>query len=290
MPGDLIEVKPSVPGLPWIRINVRELFRRLRGDPPPSEVRVVADRFLAVFEQHGVKVTQIPHFLPEVSLERLASRESVLSGLSGEVLDKTADLFNVTREWLDGVSDYMYRPLTCYKHADRLFEQLAALKIEKSDVPVRMVYSASRADVRKRRPQQLILFLAEYIRHLGDQQIMRYHVFGDAWDWAHPPCRIQLKAMARVLHQVLDLAIPMYHITSDILQAVGDGSRVPMTGIRRSLLTEPSLEDYGLGASESGKAKETEELDWVKHYIEEHGLMDMATQTKGAWSAGHPGR
>ena len=69
----------------------------------------------------------------------------------------------------------------------------------------------------------------------------RYHIFGDSWDWSHAPCRIQLKAMARVMDRVFGYPTPIFKVKQRELEAVRSGERVPRDLVNRCLMTDPSI-------------------------------------------------
>jgi hypothetical protein len=81
--------------------------------PPPvdplkvkrASISDVADRFLQVFEWHGVAEGQIPKFLlecegPSMTLHDLSSKGRLLRRLDDELLDFTQETFALHRDWL----------------------------------------------------------------------------------------------------------------------------------------------------------------------------------------------
>ena len=96
----------------------------------------VAKRFLKIFQDHGVAITQIPQFIPQVTLEKLKSPESLIAVMTNEILDETAQLFRVKRTWLDGVDDQIYEPLFCSGTPKYFFEDLGSLNSRSNSFPV----------------------------------------------------------------------------------------------------------------------------------------------------------
>jgi len=94
---------------------VRSLTRFMTAGKAAQGPALVAKRFIQLFDDHGVLLTQIPHFLPQVGLDALSSTEKLLPALTSPILDRTAKLFGVQREWLDGVSENIYRCRHCHK-------------------------------------------------------------------------------------------------------------------------------------------------------------------------------
>jgi hypothetical protein len=121
-----------------------------------------------------------------------------------------------------------------------------------------------------------VLLLVEKLANVEDidkiWDIERYHIFCDGWNWAHPPCRIQLKAMVRIIDQIIGERVPLFQVNAAQLDAVREGRLVPRQFVNRCLLTNPSLEDYTNSKSEHAQAKETEELPSVMEYIKSHEL------------------
>ncbi|HXJ57765.1 MAG TPA: hypothetical protein VNU68_13995 [Verrucomicrobiae bacterium] len=279
MADDIFEIKP---GVGWFKVNLRALWRRFATSGRCGPVTIVAERFLALFADHGIAPAQIQQFLPELTLDKLNSTDALLPALTNSVLDQAAALFKIRREWLDGVGDRIYDCKFCYKSPQRFFEALADLKNEGHAFPVRALYGGKQLDGSGDRCQPLVLLLVEKLRDLGEEEIFRYIIFNDRWDWGHAPCRVQLKTMARMMDRVLGKIVPLYRVDPAILERVHGGKCIPQQCLRGSPLTNPSLEDYALSAEESTVAKECEELPAVLKYINVHALEALAlVQNRG---------
>lgn len=241
-----------------------------------SPVAIVGERFLQVFIKHGVRPTQIPRLLPSISLTALISPESLLAALSPKVIDDTARLFGVRSAWIEGVTNQIYDTHYCYKAPARFFELLAQTPREPCSFPVRALTSVDTLDCHAGREQPIALVLVEPIpgaEHSDElHPIARYHIWCDDWDWGYEKSRIQLKAMTRIVDQVLNERVPLYLAEHSVLEAIRSGYEIPRAYLRGSLLTNPSLEDYANSRAEHGQAKETEELPYVLAYIDHHKL------------------
>ena len=258
-------------GPEFFRINLGAWLRALRSSPDPAAK--VAERFLDIFKQHGVEPTQIPHFIPSLTLDKIRTADSLITSLTDDILEQTTTLFGIQRTWLDGVDDRIYAVRTCYKSPATFFDDLAAIWNSRDHCPVRVIHAERRAlDATADRHQPMALILVETITEVGDQTICRYHVYNDEWSWAYPKCRIQLKAMVRVVNLNLGHPVPLYRTTPTILENIIAGRLIPLNALTGSLMTDPSLEDYAVAAEESVQAKETEELPAVLDYIASHGL------------------
>lgn len=275
MGNDIIEFKP---GIGPLKVDVLALIRRLRQWRKMSPVRVVAQRFLHLFQEHGVAISQIPRFVPQLTLATLQDVESLLSALTNDVLDHAATLFGVRRSWLEGVDDQIYETLFCYKRPRAFFDDLATLDVPADGFSVRALCTKKKLDWRSGHAQPIALVLTERVQDLGDEEVIRYRVYGDGWDWAHPPCRIQLKAMARLVFLTCGRPVPLHQVSSRVLQAIIEGECVPRAALEGCLLTDPSLEDFGLSSGESVKVRESGELPDVHDYIRRQGLEALAQQ------------
>lgn len=273
MGEEVIEIKPQIGPF---TLNVRALWRYLRNNKDDHSVTVVAQRFLQLFLDHGITAPQIPRLIPQVTLEKLQTIESLLSALTPDVLNFTADFFGVRRSWLDGVDDQIYELRFCYKQPHVFFELFSSLTLPTDRFAVRALSTKETLNFTKSIRQPLALVLVEKIKELDGAELYRYYIYGDAWDWSHPPCRIQLKAMARLVSEVCRRPIPLHQINPTELQAIVRGKRVPHEFLQGCLLTNPSLEDFSLSKEESVKSRESNELPAVLEYISRYQLEDLA--------------
>jgi hypothetical protein len=269
MGDDIIEIKP---GIGPFKLNVVALVRRLREMGKNDPVAVVAQRFLDLFQKHGVAIPQIPRLIPQLTLDKLRSVDSLLPALTNDVLESAAMLFGVRRPWLEGVDDRIYETLTCYKQPHIFFEEYASLALPANGFAVRALSTLKALDRRNTRLQQLALVFVEKVQDLDCEEINRYRVFCEEWDWSYPPSRIQLKAMARLAFLNYRKPIPLYQVKPAILQQIINGECVPHSALQGCLLTNPSLEDFALSTKESVQAKEVDELPTVLDYINQQGL------------------
>jgi hypothetical protein len=257
-------------------LNVRALIRRLTTRAKSDPVAAVAQRFLSLFQEHGVPVTQIPRLVPQLTLDRLRSTETLLPALTGDVLDYTANLFRVRCTWIEGASEALYDCPFCYKKPESFFEELAATRIKGIVYPIRALFSGKTLDMKDACEQPITLLLLEKAAELADEEVLRYRIFCDQWDWGYWKCRIQLKAMARLVDKELSLRIPLYRTDKRTIEEICSGRRVPPASVMRRPLQDLSLEDFALGADESKCSKESAELPLVLEYIKNNDLEKLA--------------
>jgi hypothetical protein len=261
--------------------SAKKLWHRISGQSNTNTVNVVAQRFLQAFLDHGVQAAQIPRLLPIIKLDDLKSDDALLSVLTPELLDHAARMFGIRSQWLEGVDDEIYEYKSCYKQPELFFELFTEVQnrvdYDFSYFPLRVLVCTKKLDGADDREQLLVPVLVEKIATLGDEWIYRFHIFNDGFNWSHPPCRIQLKAMVKVIYAELNTPIPLFVISSAELQSILERRKVPSEVVNRSLLTNPSLEDFTITSSEASIDEAVEDLE-VDVYIHEHNLKSQITK------------
>ena len=253
-----------------------KLLQRITGKDDAPTVNLVPKRFLQVFREHGIEAAQIPRLFPEIRLEDLQSEQHLFSILNHDLLQKVANYFGVRLEWLEGVDDTIYEHWMSYKCPEKLFEDLAAIPKQNLYYPIRILVNDKKLDRLSRAPQHLVLVVAEKIGELGEQTVERFRIYDSLWDWHHSPCRYQLKAIGRLIHNVLHMPIPIYEVDMETLESISNGERIPRQYIYTGFCPSPCLEDFALTEKESGVAKETEELPRIFQFIQDYGLEEKA--------------
>ena len=267
---DIIE---SRIGPAWLSLNVRAFLRRLNKKPKIDPIGIVAQRFIQIFDEHGVRPTQITRFLPEITLGKLTDSKALLEALTPEVLDKVADLFKIRREWLDGSGNQIYDGRWCYKRPEIFLNDIARLDMNATLWPVIAICKDDKLDFRKNRDQPITLVLVEKITTIGEKEIDRYHIYQDDMSWDYWKCRIEIKALARIFYELHHNRIPIFRVSAQALKEISEGRRVPRHFLMRRL-HNVSLEDFVFSSEESRVAKETEELPTIERYIEAYGLRE----------------
>lgn len=261
MSDDIVQIKPNLYG---VGIDLKALFKRLGfgKKPTPDPIELVAQRFLQIFLDHGVPVTQIPRL---ISLRRA---DELVKVLTPSVLDATAELFGVQHAWMEGATDEIYPARHVSHNFPGFLSSLPAERSASFNAPLRALCS-SPLDRAARRAQPVALVIVEEAAMLGDGFVPRFSVFNDVWDWSYQPARIQLKAMVRAGFQKFG-PVPLYRIPEERLELIFSGEAVPHDVLAGTTITDPSLEDYVLSPTASAVAKEAEELDEVLRYLEEY--------------------
>lgn len=243
----------------------------------PLPVSIVTDRFRQLFLDHGISSTQIPRVFSEVSLEDLQSNEALIKILTPNLIEKVANFFDVKSEWIEGVEDTISNPVNCYKSPEKFFNYFNKINHKSVLLPVRALTSAEKLDYQNRNDQPIVLIVLEKIFDLNEEQIYRYKIIDGEWNWAHEPCRLQMKSMVRVLHNKHGMIVPLFKVEQSVLEDIANCRLNPKEYVCRGLTTNPSLEDYALSSAESRVAKEVDELPLVQAYIQVHNLLDIET-------------
>lgn len=86
--------------------------------PYASELELMCDRFLHVFEVHGVSAADIPTVLTGSSIRRsdLMHHDSLVDALTDDVLGRMSELFGVNEQWLKGSATQVVSPAAWYKN------------------------------------------------------------------------------------------------------------------------------------------------------------------------------
>jgi hypothetical protein len=258
MKDEVIELKPGMYG---VAVDLRAAWRRLSQGREATPGLDVAARFLRLFDDHGVSRGRIPSLIEGLSYRAVDSADSLLAELRREHLIAAACLLRVELAWLEGAQQNLYALQSCSKSPDRFFGALQSLSSPHA-LPLRALATTRNLDRSRRKAQRVTLVLVESAPLSHEQLLDRYVPFADAWDWSHPPCRLQLKAMVRAYGR----PVPIHEVDQSVIEAITNGERVPREAAKHPFITEPSLEDYCLSRDENFKAREEDELVDVRAY------------------------
>lgn len=158
-------------------------------------VMSVAQRFVHLFEAHGVRRNQIPRVLSyNLALGDLVDDMSLLAKLTEPVLDAACSLFGVRREWLDGAGQEPYVRNAFYKHPKDFQCFIEELRSARPDAELTgyLILPEDPAP-----GDEAFLILAEAITSLGDATVYRYHVC-DTWIYNYWRSRAYLTACVAI--------------------------------------------------------------------------------------------
>jgi len=151
------------------------LLERLKswGSGNRKHPEFLADRFIFLFEDHGVHRNQIPKFLGDLEVPDLATSKTLLSALNDPILDKASSIFGVRREWIDGASDQIYKHLRFYKQPEKFQSFIKELHARSDFVGGELVVGKGKKN--DPRNYDAVFMIQEEMAWVGEKQIFRYH-------------------------------------------------------------------------------------------------------------------
>lgn len=238
----------------------------------------LAERFLNLFEAHKVDHTQIPRLIPQIKYEDLESPRQLLAALTPKVIDDAAKLFGVQSHWLEGLDENIYGQFWGKRDLRQLldyFSQAFSTTGRASWFPLCILTTSKKLDRSAKRPQLLMPVAVEAAGHIGDEPFHRALVCSTFFDWTNKFERIELKALAWLVHQQFACPIPLIVVSDEEMERLTENRAIPSAAWRSVLITSPSLEDFILAPGQSRVAAETDELPEVLAYLDAQGLRDF---------------
>jgi hypothetical protein len=172
-----------------------EFYKHVKKWLSPNKSPVVNDnpakRFLQLFEAHGIHRNQIPrHVGRPLSLVDVQDDKSLLKVLDQKMIDDTAELFGVNREWLECASSDIYTPHDFYKRPEEFLIFLDGILSKCSDLKGFVYTSATESSVNR---SDTFVLLEETFSNAENQTIERYHICNN-WNFNYGKSRAYLIA------------------------------------------------------------------------------------------------
>ncbi len=104
---------------------------------------LIVDRFINIFKYHGISKNEIPEIFPDICLNDLANKGNILARLNEDLLNKTASLFCINKEWLNGETKKIYRGVGCHKRPEIFLNKFKYIDLEETFRPV-LIFSVSK--------------------------------------------------------------------------------------------------------------------------------------------------
>lgn len=166
--------------------------RKLSSAPAGSEKDSVAERFILLFEAHGVHQNQIPDFFGHgLTLADVSSPETLLCKLSPNLLSEAAELFAVNLEWLQGAIGSPYPTHHFYKRPsdfESFIDELTRSGKMLDGYIFTAKLSAGSSDV-----YDAAIVITEVIGQVNDRSVYRIHIC-NGWVFRYWKCRGYLAA------------------------------------------------------------------------------------------------
>ncbi|ACA88881.1 hypothetical protein [Shewanella woodyi] len=250
--------------------------------PEVNPVFKLAERFLEVFESHGVHLNEIPRCIPEkfgISLVELANKDKLIEKLTPDLIDWFCSIFNIRRDWLEANGNYIYDTKNYYKNEHSLLRLLKDLKEQHhSSMRVIAYKDVKELDSGGERPQDVNLLIVIPAFKIDDRLVMKYIPTSTQWDWGYWRSRYQFKGITRVCYKKLDLTFDGYNLDSEKMAELSSGGVFPKLIIDETPMGYTWYpDDYTDKETESRCAKETHENRSILDYIDEQRYADVFT-------------
>ncbi|KZN56335.1 hypothetical protein N474_11360 [Pseudoalteromonas luteoviolacea CPMOR-2] len=202
-----------------------------------------AQRFLDLFEAHGVAKSQVPAFFDRgLTISDCSSPTKLLEKLTDELLQDAANLFAVNIDWLYGTTDEVYNIHQFYKHPEYCKGFVEALKSEGCNLTCYALWpnkSLTFTDSKS------AIVMMEEIGCINDRPIHRLHILG-GWVHSYWKCRGYYAACTSIIMNN-DIRVFGKTIEVELLTHIANGTRLPAYNFDNSLfdftLGEPWLAD-----------------------------------------------
>ncbi len=184
-----------------------------------------ASRFLALFNAHGVKPSQIPDFFGHgLSIADCQSAELLTKVLTSGHIEKAAKLFGVNKDWLDCASEQVYKPQNFYKNPEGFEAYIGSLSANRC-MPVRAeLYLPTRK--KPFYPEHTgLLMISEPIGEVNQRTIYRFELvrYECAFYWrTRGYLAVNLAYLLRKYAVVFG-----YYVKPKLLEPIAQGLRLP---------------------------------------------------------------
>lgn len=186
----------------------------------------ITERFIRLFESHGVHRNQIPRFIGHgLALEDVQNEDRLLAALDEPLLEATCERFAVRREWLDGAEEQIFPRHRFYKTPEDFSEFLDKLRSGNPDGEMLgVVVAPGESDW----TAEAVLILQEPIGYLGDKPVYRYHMC-DTWAFSYWKVRAYLAACVAIAWK-RNIYIHGIHMPGQDIMQLAEGHQLPVWG------------------------------------------------------------
>lgn len=250
----------------------------------------IADRFISVFEAHGLVRNQIPRFFGHaLTLKDVQSANSLLEKLNEKILDDMCSLFAINRSWLDGAKSQVHPINDFYKKPKEFADFLDQIIQRDSD----KCLSGELYSPHENAPwgTQCFFVLKEKVGFIDNEPIHRYHLCSN-FSYTYWKARADLAVCMATSHKNNVLIKGLTVKNHEILNPLANGElllpgkdgldklRVVSSWYPEDMALEPNvfLKDIDPEVNKFGITSALER--WVKYA--ESGLMDTGFQFEEA--------
>lgn len=169
--------------------SLRDRYHKWRN--PVSGFTNTAQRFIRLFEAHGVTRAQIPRFFGHnLKIHQVEDDSELLKVLDTNILESAAALFGIRLEWLEGGTDELYDINHFYKQPQKFGEWLDSLTVDTDKIKIDgwLLTTKFKTD-----QYDALILMREKIGELADTNIYRYY-FCEQWIYGYWKCRADIAA------------------------------------------------------------------------------------------------
>lgn len=192
----------------------------------PAVMDTPASRFLALFDAHGVKPSQIPDLFGHgLSIADCHCAESLTKVLTSDLMEKAAQLFGINRDWLDCASDVVYEPHSFYKNPQGFDAYLKSIALE-SHLPLRATLYMPTNNSLFYPDDSGVLVISVPVGEVNQRTIYRFELvhYSCVWYWH---CRGYLAANLASMLRNYAIVYGSY-VAAKLLEPVAQGQRLPV--------------------------------------------------------------
>ncbi|WP_140913600.1 hypothetical protein [Methylomonas koyamae] len=271
--------------------SLLDRYRNFRSKKP--RVDSIANRFVLLFEKHGIHRNQIPRFFGHgLTLADVSDDDKLLNKLDTEILNAASELFAVRLEWLEGVDGIIYKTHDFYKKPEAYRAFLANIAADRE----RLIFAELVWSNDARCQEDALLILKEPITEHGNQSVERYHLCSN-WSSKYWKSRADLAACIAMTEKQPHVFLKGNKTAGDITdfsqgkRFVTDLDELPYAYQRDWLfrkryqpwepdqwLYDPDAYLEGIDEGDFGKAAALS--NWLAHY--ERGYMQTGHPRKSA--------
>ncbi len=169
--------------------SLKDRFIKWRN--PKPIVTNTAQRFIRLFEAHGISRAQIPRFFGHnLTIHQVEDETELSKILDTNLLEAVATLFGIRLEWLEGGTDELYDINHFYKQPQKFGEWLNSLTADNDKIKIDGWLLTTKF---KTVQYDALILMREKIGELADTNIYRYY-FCEQWIYGYWKCRADIAA------------------------------------------------------------------------------------------------
>ncbi|QYJ88841.1 hypothetical protein [Shewanella halotolerans] len=254
---------------------LKERYKKWR--KPEPVVTNTVQRFIRLFEEHGVARAQIPRFFGHnLTIHQVEDEAELLKMLTGDLLESAAALFNVQLEWLEGASDELYELNHFYKRPKLFGDWLDSLLLstDGNSVDGFLLTTQYKAD-----EYDALILMRQRIGELSGKPIYRYH-FCEQWVYGYWKCRADIAAcVAQAWKQ--NCYVSGRHLKPNVFSKIIALKHIPDSELEQTAITAERFyaedlttnpESYVSGLLDGQIGIDSAIYRWLEYH--EQGLMD----------------